>query len=256
MNLAIPEYLRKSNVQQSSVHYQWDDWDDLPALEAPDKEVIARLAMVSQRAALAFACGSAEWIVWRFARLCDVSAPWDFVAGAWAMIIDVRYCGYGTGTGWQEYSLGDWEGPVKGPIKDGLELLETAFQQLAWEGHTDPTRYAGLIAVLTSYVMTDDLHYKKWSGQVLQRFESLYPRNPEDLLGDVVPRQAVDTELDFHVDQSEALINQFLASLDYRTNAFLSSPEGMLEHFDGEDDFRGSPYVFDAQKDRQSRRER
>src|SRR5215831_16162061 len=151
MALPIPNYLRAANVQENSISYRWDDWDDLPALQDPDKEIAARLVRVSQRAVLAFACGSAEWVVHRFGQLCDVSAPWDFISGAWAMIIHVRYCGYGTGTGWQEYSLENWEGPVKGPIKDTLELLETAFQQLAWEGHTDPTRYAALIAILASY---------------------------------------------------------------------------------------------------------
>jgi hypothetical protein len=90
----------------------------------------------------------------------------------------------------------------------------------------------------------------------MERFESLYKRDPDDELGDVVPREAVDPGRAFKVEQTEAIINQFLASLDHRTNQFLSSPEDMLESDDEEDEgFPGTPYLFDMKADRQSRRD-
>jgi hypothetical protein len=254
MKLSIPEYLREADIQDKSIRYEWDDWKTIPAAEEPDEKLVARLEGVSQRAVLAFACGTAEWLVYRFGTLCDDRAPWDFLAAAWAMIIDVRYCGYGDATGWQEYSLKRWNGPVKRPIQDGLKLLEIACQQLAWEFRTDPTAVTGTISALTTYVMTDPAPYKKWSQRVLKRFDSLYPRDKEDPLGDVVPREAVDPAYHFKVSDTEALINQFLSSLDRRSNKFLSDPKGMLEKLDDDPGFDGKPYVFAIEHDRATRR--
>jgi len=252
--LSIPTYLQAAHIQDNSLRYDWDDWSKVPAAASSDEPVAARLRGISQRAVLAFGCGTAEWLVYRFARLCDDPAPWNFLEAAWAMIVEVRYCGYGSAVQWQDYAREQWVGPVKRPIKNTLVRLESAFHLLAWEGHTDPTEYTAKISALTSYVMTDPAPFRRWSGKVLDRFEHLYPRNPEDLLGDVVPREAVDPEFDFRVEETEALVNRFLRTLNYRSNIFLSPPEGMLEHFEGDEDFKGTPYVFDMEMDRQARR--
>jgi hypothetical protein len=250
MTLPIPTYLEAASVQDNVLRYEWDDWRTLPSLEATDEELVARLRRVSYRAVLAFACGTAEWIVYRFGSLNEDSAPWNFLEAAWAMIVDVRYCGYGDATAWQAYSPKKWNGPVKGPIDEALKTLEIAFQQLASEYHTDPTVFAATISTLACHVMTDSLPYKTWSGQVLAQFESIYPRKPGDELGDVVPRQAVDPEFDFKVEQTETLMNHFLETLDYHSNMFLSSPEGMREKFEGEESFQGTPYVYSMEADR------
>lgn len=254
MTLSMPNYLQAANIQHNSLRYEWDDWRTLLALEAPDEKLVARLKGVSQRAVLAFACGSAEWIVYRFTKLCDSLTPWNYLEAAWAMIVDVRYVGYGNSTGWQVHAYKGWDGPVKRPIRNALNYLEIAFQELASEYHTDPSTDAGMISALACYVMSDPGPYKKWREQLLKRFEAIYRRNPEDELGDVVPRQAVDPEVDFKIEQTESLINEFLSRLDHRSNPFLSSPEGMLEHFEGEEDFQGTPYVFSIEVDRKSRR--
>lgn len=252
MTLSIPNYLKSANVQDSSLRYEWDDWRTLPALETP-KELVVRLKGVSQRAVLAFACGGAEWIAYRFSKLCDDPAPWNYLEAAWALTIDIRYVGYGNSTGWQVHAYKGWDGPIKRPIRNSLNYLEIAFQQLASEYHADPATFAAKISALARYVMPDPATYDRWCEQVLRRFEALYQRDPEDQMGDVVPRQAVDLDFDFKVEQTEALIMQFLSSLDYQSNVFLSSPEGMLEQFDGVEDFQGTPYVFDIEADRKTR---
>jgi len=167
------------------------------------------------------------------------------------MIVHLRYS---VGAeAWSYHSQKGWEGPVKGPIKRGLEYLEAAFYLLSSEYRTDPLDLTVRLSTLTSYVMSDPMPYKTWCEQVLNRFEVLYPRDPEDPLGDVVPRQAVDPGFDFRVEQTEVLINEFLSSLDYRSNPFLRSPKAMLEHIEGEQDFKGIPYVFSIDADRTAR---
>ena len=254
MALSLPRYLVAANTQDDSLRYEWDDWRTLPALEVVDEELVGRLKRVSQRAVLAFASGTAEWVVHRFSRLCHDPEPWLYLEAAWAMVIDVRYCGLGAEkTTWQEFALKNWNGPVRRPIHDALKTLEIAFQQLASEYHSDPTIIAATIATLANHVMPDPLPYKTWWSQVIGRFESLYPRSSEDPLGDLVPREAVDPGLDFRPEQTEFLINRFLRSLDYRSNIFLSTPDGMLQHFDGEEDFEGTPYIFSMEADRRRR---
>lgn len=254
MNLSAPNYLKQSNCQENSVRYAWDDWKTLPALESFDQQLLTRLKRISQRAVLAFACGSAEWMVYRFDRLCDTAAPWNLVESAWAMIAHLRY-NIGN-EAWSYRSQKGWEGPVKAPIKRGLEYLEAAFYSLHSEYRTDPLDFTARLSTLTSYVMPDALPYKRWSEQVVGRFEVLYPRDQADPLGDAVPRQAVDPEFDFRIEQTETLINAFLASLDYRSNPFLRSPQAVLEPFEGEEDFTGTPYVFSIDADRRTRRRR
>lgn len=252
--LPIPQYLIAADIQEGTLRYVWDDWKTLSMLEYLDPELTGMLQRISQRAELAFMCATAEWIVYRFARLLDTSIAWAYLQAAWAMIVNVRYCGYGTGNWWQEYSeAGDWTGPVRGVICDAFERLEIAFQQLHLE-RTDPVRRAGLIATLAAHIMPNAEPYKRWSQAVLQRLILLEPRDADDKLGDVVPRQAMDPALSFDVAQTEDLVNRFLASLDHNANIFLSSPEGMLEVDDAGERFMGVPYVFDIEADRKERR--
>jgi hypothetical protein len=193
-------------------------------------------------------------MVQRLAWLCTDSSAWSYLEAAWATTVDIRYVGYGS-NGWQAYAYKGWDGPVRRPIRNALNYLEIAFRQLAEGYQNDPPSMTSRIAVLVRYVMPDPLPYNDWSEQVLQRLAALYPRNPTDRLGDVVPRQALDPGVEFKIDDTEALVQMFLRSLDHRSNPFLSPPESMLEHFDGDPDFKGRPYTFDIEADRQSRRE-
>ena len=249
----IPKYLEESNVQDPSVRYLWDDWHDNPALEVVDKQLVARLKRISQRATLAFACGITEWIIFRFSRLFAEAEPWNFLEAAWAMVVHRRYSGYGV-PNWQFYSQKNWErGPVKGPIRNALVYLEIAFEQLSSEYRTDPAMLTATLSTLANYVLTDPAPYQQWSAAVLDRLEALYPRNPNDKLGDVVPREALDPGHPFTLEETEVLVNRFLGSLNPPENRFLSPPQAIAEHVDGEPDFPGRPYRFSLETDRTAR---
>jgi len=71
------------------------------------------------------------------------------------------------------------------------------------------------------------------------------PRAPKDPLGDPVPREALDPEIEFRMDQIEALINRFLRGLDPTSNPFLNSADRMRE-----ERFVGEPYLYDLTADR------
>jgi hypothetical protein len=82
----------------------------------------------------------------------------------------------------------------------------------------------------------------------LQRLERLYPVDPTETMGEVVPREAFDPGIDFRPEETEAMVNQFLASLNYHENVLLNSPRTMLEK-----GFQGTPYHFDIIEDRRKR---
>jgi hypothetical protein len=254
MTISSPAYLRAANLRDPELRYEWDDWRTLPALQKRDEQLLVRLSAITQRAVLALACASAEWIVQRLAWLCADTSAWSYIEAAWATTVDIRYVGYGN-NGWQVYAYKGWDGPVRRPIRNTLNYLEIAFRQLAEGYQDDPLSMTSRIAVLVRYVMPDPVPYNDWSERVLQRLAALYPRNPSDRLGDVVPRQALDPGIAFQIEDTEALVQTFLRSLDYGSNPFLSTPEAMLTHFDGDPDFKGKPYAFDIEADRRSRQE-
>src|SRR5687767_12640701 len=105
MTLSIPRHLQAAGIQDNAVRYAWDDWAQNPEAETPDEDLAARLETVSQRAVLAFMCGTAEWIVHRFARLCDSPTPAAFLEAAWAMTVDIHYGEPGGAIAWEKYTI-------------------------------------------------------------------------------------------------------------------------------------------------------
>jgi hypothetical protein len=244
MALATPHYIQAANLQDKNVRYPWDDWNEEQALEPIDDEFLARLKNISQRAIIAFTAATAEWIVHRFAGLADLSLPIQFLEAAWAMIIELRYCG-ATWEGYTKESEG-WAGPVRRPIAIGMNKVHYTFEAIT--EYDDPETSGASLTNLAQYVLTDPAPYLKWRERVMKRLETLYPLNRADKLGEAVPREALDPEFDFRLEQTERLVNQFLASLAYRSNPFLNSPDKMLKQ-----GFKGTPYVFDIEADRRNR---
>lgn len=243
MPLPIPQYLQAAKIQDSILRYKWDDWNTEGTGHQIDEESYNRLVTVSQRANLAFAISTTEWIVYRFTRLLDDSLPTQYLEAAWAQVVQWRYRAL---TIEGDTDSKNWAGPIRSPVWWALALVEYASTEAEHDGN--PSVAAARIANLAQHIMTDATPYRKWCDCTIKRLEYLYPWDPEEHLGEVVPREALDPGLDFRIEQTESLINRFLASLDYQANPFLNSPEVMLQQ-----GFEGIPYVFSIEKDRQDR---
>ena len=247
MSVPVPEYIKAARIQDDEIRYLWDDWGD-QVEDLVDEEAVALIDGLSQRAALTFMCASAEWLIHRLAHLCDDPAPIRYVEAAWAMVVDLRY----RGLSWLEYEDESWVGPVKKPISECLHCLEEAIQNVSGQ-EDDPATFAVDLAHLTAYVMSDASPFERWREQAMKRLQQLYPRDPEDDLGEVVPREALDPEYSFDIKQSESLINRYLKGLDWRSNPFLRFPELMSAGDDEFDAFKGTPYEYDIEADRRLR---
>jgi hypothetical protein len=242
MALSAPRYIQNANIQVPTIGYKWDDWDFEQA-EAPiSKRLAARLRKTSWRANMAFAAASAEWLVYRFEKLLDDPTPFDYFEAAWAQIVDFHY-GF---IFWDPLHDDEFVGPVKGPIREGLAWVMEIIR-VSEEGE-HPARMCASLAKLTTYVMPDPAPYRQWLKDVVRRLAVLYPFNPKDELGEVVPREVLDPTFDFQPEQTEALVNRFLAKLDPAKNSFLRDPDEMLE-----EGFEATPYVFNETEDRENR---
>jgi hypothetical protein len=240
MALLVPNYLRVSGIQGTTIRYTWDDWD-VEAVDMPlDESLRERLGAMSQRAVVAFTIGTAEWIVYRFGALSDDPVPAQRLEAAWAQVVDFRYSFE------EDINLDEWTGPVRGPIGIAIRRVVYAIQQA--ESGLDPGWRACRASKLAEHVIMDSTPYRNWRERILDRLEALYPLDPDETLGEVVPREALDPEYLFSVDQTESLVNQFLARLDYNINPFLNSPNKILAQ-----GFRGTPYIFDIERDRRER---
>lgn len=240
MTLSIPNYIRAADIQESTVHYLWDEWDEERAEGPFDDELFTRLCGISQRAnvALTIACG--EWIIHRFSTLLEDPMPLQHLEAAWAQMIDYRYSFL-----WH-FSEEIWDGPIKGPVIEAMELVTEAINAL--EADDQPAFSSTTIFKLAEHVISEPMPFKTWHECVVQRLERLYPLDPEETMGDVVPREALDPDFDFNPEDTELLVNNFLSNLSHTDNVLLQSPKEMLEA-----GFKGTPYVFDIENDRKAR---
>jgi hypothetical protein len=240
MSLTIPQYLRVSNIQEIEVRFLWDDWKveevDMPL----DDAFQDRLHPLSQRAIAAFTIGIAEWIIYRFGALSNDPGPVQYLEAAWAQVIDLRYSSL------SDVIPEDWTGPVRGPIGVALRRVIFALDQSHSDG--DPAWRAGRASKLAEHVIPDPTLYRQWRDHILDRLERVYPLDPAEKLGDVVPREAMDPDTDLDVLETEVRINRFLSGLDYTNNRFLSPPDEMLKR-----GFVGTPYLFSLEADRKIR---
>jgi hypothetical protein len=244
MALSIAKYIMDAEVSNADVRFAWDEWNVEQAEEPIDEQLRAQLGDLSQRALLAYSSGVAEWVVQRFASLTDVRLPLCFAEAAWAISIDRHYCRQL----WQQVcSNSQWTGPVKGPIRRAMLHVQYAITALSDEDY-EPDLIATWVTNLARYVLFDKQPFAHWLERVLPRLVKVYSCSPEDPLGDVVPREALDPNRDFDVSNTDGLINHFLSQLDYGRNPFLNAPEKMIS-----EGFSGTPYVFDGKSDKQLR---
>ena len=241
--MPLPQYLQAANIQDRVIRYRWDDWNVEQAEEPIDEAFYKRLEAISQRANAALTIATAEWILHRFATLVDETLPLQYVEAGWAQIVDFRY----GAVPWDQYAdEHSWAGPVLRPIWTAMYRIQFALEVA--KDDEAPELRATWITKLASYVMTDPTAYRTWLDAVMDRLETLYPRDPQETLGEVVPREALDPQQPFAAELTEPLINRFLGAVELRANPFLASAESLVA-----EGFDGKPYVFSIERDRKAR---
>lgn len=246
MTLPVLPPIAMANINQPELRYRWDDMrasEDF-VRPAPDG-LLTRLAPVSLRAKLAVAIGMYEWIVYRYQGLTSDSLPFDLAEGAWCANVNRTYMEY------LELARRDWLGPIRGPIWCAVTWLLPALyfsddEPEEWESG------ALYLSRLALHVVPDPDAFERWLDVTVARvaslytvappdkFEDLFGEREEDRRGPLVAREVLDPAFPYREEDSERLVADFLATVDYRTNRLLRSPGEMVQC-----DFRGVPYRVD-----------
>jgi hypothetical protein len=203
-------------LQAMPVAHAWDDGDPYLSVGDPDPKVVQALRGVSQRAKKAFAIAAAEWVVFRFGKLSESPLPLYYVEASWAGLVKWKLC-YLWDPGHK-----DKDGPVRGPIDMTMRELTNCHRALKLgEGEI----HAATIDKIARHVIPDPASYLAWQKEALARLHALYPLNPDDPFGPLVPRQALDPGVplaEVAPDEAGPLLNAYVNGLDFDKNEFLN----------------------------------
>jgi hypothetical protein len=241
MVLVAPPHIAGFRFQLDPLRYTWDDWD-LDQVESPlDESLLAKLRLLSQRANVAFCIACAEWIVYPLCAVLKDQLPVQRLETAWAQIIDPRYSSS------LDVPPDDWAGPLKGPVLRAVDLVEFAVDALARD--QSPVDMAATASKLTTHLLVQETAlFFGWQNRVVARLMEHYRLDADEMMGDVVPREALNLEHSFDPTHTQELMNAFLQRLCESGNPFLCPSDEMA--------YRGykGPYCrFDEDYDRKLR---
>jgi hypothetical protein len=237
MVLAIPQYVAAAGIADPELRYEWDDWKIQEMFDTEDDSFRQKMSRVSYRAALAFTIAAGEWIVHRFDRLSTDAEPLLHMEAMWAGVVDSRYVTY-----WEPPDA-QWLGPIRGPLR--LAIVFTLEALVDADQCADVALNADRASIIAERVLSNPAPFRFWRERVVRRLEQLYSYDKGDPMGDVVPREALDPDLDFQPEMTEALIRGYLRGVNPALNRFLANPTKMRER-----GFPGTPYEFDIAQDR------
>jgi len=241
-SLAVPTYIAAASVASPTIRYVWRDWEEnrLYDTTEADEALLERLDELSYRATLALTIACAEWVVYRYEGLADISMHLQYIEAAWASVVDDRYL-----RPW-EPSEDDASGPVLGPLACALLLVQEGIEATAQESEAGlPVVY---VSNLVARVLPDPSPFKAWRDVMIECLLLQAPRDLEDTLGDVVPREFFDSTETFSAELVESLTRSFMESLSPRRNPFLHDAQELVElHYDL------PPYTYDLALDREDR---
>ena len=178
----------------------------------------------------------AEWIAWRFEGMSDFRAPLDMIEASWAANVDIKCCKIPTVAEFEER-----KGPVHGVLRATKDLVAGTLRS-----YNAPTakNLAGktiYLCFLARHVLPEKRVFDKWRVSTLDRLAKDYGRSSDDVKGEPIPREALDTTTEFHDERAPAMIAQLLANIEASvpTNPYLRTPDEMTAA-----GFEGTPYRF------------
>jgi hypothetical protein len=214
----------------------------VPYADLQDDDLLRRQEGLSDRANLALAAACAEWLVHRYDGLSHDPTPHRFLQAMWAAVVDTRYV-----RPWEPEPEA-WSGPVRGPLLVTMQYGQEAIREIAVQ--SGPDMAVLYLSGLAQIVLPNYASFLAWRNGTLTHLRALFPFDPNDAMGDVVPQKALDLRRPFSSQAIEPLVQSFLKNLDPSGNEFLHRPDEMERLL-----FNGTPYVFDCEQDRQTRNE-
>jgi len=206
-----PNYI-PPELEKFTIAHQWDDGNPYSLLGDVDPFTEQALSKVTARAAIAYAIGCAEWVVFRFCNLSDDPRPYLFIEASWAFQMSNRYACP------PESDESEWKGEIRGPIDLTLmTILNTIYAVEDGSPHVE----AAFAEQLPLHVIPNQQNFLNWRGTVLERLQHLYPISTADNMGPPVPREALDPSSQFDSAGAAKLVDMFFENLDEKANSYL-----------------------------------
>ncbi|NJK32785.1 MAG: hypothetical protein HC927_10455 [Deltaproteobacteria bacterium] len=247
---AIPPHIAAAGIAGRPIDFEWEEGNTRQYYhDRTSDQLSAKIRPISPRGKLALSAAIAEWVIWRLDGLAAFDDARDYVAAAWAAVIDSRYL--------LEWGLPDDvepAGPALEPQWIAAHLLDDVFE--VGERRAPNTYQVNYLAFLAQHVVGSHPAYKRWLAAAMERLVELSPISPATRefykttyhtkaevdgfeWGAPVPRAALDTTRDYDVAQVPADLDAYLRSLDPASNPFLATPEALLD-----EGFEGTPYTY------------
>lgn len=254
--LEIPEYIKKGGVVGGPIKHKWSEDIALHHYGAKDQNVklYRSIDEANFKAKMALGVAVSEWIIWRFDGLADLKDAHQRVEAAWADAVHPTYAKDLRFKLVREPVFGQ-DPAVDGPLKLALNFLGDIDAHYA----TGNIYLAAPIvkqAMLAKDVVGNRKLFEDWLKTVVERAAKTFPSTKEyndlyqkilyhpevtekyDPSGETpIPREFFDPDFEYDEESAQVLLGKFLASLDYKKNLYLNSPEEMNAK-----GFQGTPY--------------
>lgn len=232
MVFSIPTYIDKTGIIDYPIEHDWNDSNPEDAYLGHDERLRHRINKICYRGVVALSSGFAEWIAWRLNKHLSDPMLFQMIESVWAGIIDWRYMEVNNGPDWKV-----WQGPVRGPLCAAFDLLHEIVKLVSKKQFASPE--AICLSMLALHVVPNPKAFKDWRRFVIRRLVQMHPRPDDNLLGDPVPREALDPDFNYKPEMAKELFSNYLQNLNYKQNPFLSTPEKMIQK-----GFEGTPYIL------------
>ena len=231
MVYSMPKYIQTANIDNTELHFTWDDWKVSELFTYDSTAIAEKLLKLEPRAQVAMGVGIYEWIAWRFRKVTDELLPYRLAEAAWLGVSDPFHMAY------VELERRSWMGPVRGPLWCAVTWLVPMvfYKQKGEEELESGLRYLPRLAM---HVLPDPRPFEEWINFVSNRLLYLYEAKKDDPFDDlfelndhggvVVPKEALDPDFEFSPDRSEKLFQKYLQSTDPEKNPIINGPEQMV----------------------------
>lgn len=252
--LIMPTLLKNIQIENELPKYTWNGDKFIYFMhEVKNDKLTDAIRLLNHKATMGLTLAAGEWILWRLSRETNIITTLNPLEAMWAGLIDKRYP-----LNWENNNKKDRGLLVEGPIFILNRCLQVGLSRYQ-EGSYSFSEFVVHIISLARYILPKP-HIKtfdNWLSNCLKRSAELFPTqydvidiiwNEEKYEGTSydssnehpIPREFYfEPNFDYKTADIQGLLNQFLNSLDPKTNPYLQSPEEMLKQ-----GFQGTPYQY------------
>lgn len=245
--LKIPNLLNSPDFTEANLSYKWDE--NLPHYlyrEAKDDRLNDLFIQMNHKSSLGLAAAMGEWIFWRLHKFIDLKGAISTIEPLWAGLIDKRYI-----VDWG-YDCNFESDNLRGPKWVALIALEDT-RSYYLSGNYFINTTMDKLALLARHITPDPNMFDTWLIDCIKRCIALFPTTydrrgvsgSEKHYYDSSNEPPIPREFyfspEFEYDKSNIpkLLNDYLSSLSWQENDFLSPPDDMKNR-----GFIGTPYQY------------